>query len=307
MPFHKPLPSILVATCMMVMSTSACSKRQMHQTDQIIERILLPFEDTTTVAVVACDPESGWSLERNPDRVFHAASTMKIAVLIELFRQAQTGRFDLDDSLSVTTRFTSLADGSTYTLDRTTDSDRALFERVGQPVSLRELAHRMINVSSNLATNLLIEYISVDSVQQTIERLGTRHMQVLRGVEDIAAYRMGLNNTATAADLATLLTALTAGQAVGKRADREMLAILEEQRFNEMIPAGLPSAARVAHKTGQITAIHHDAAAIHPSGRPPYVLVILTEGFPDDKVSARIGAEITEAVHDAVLRARRSQ
>jgi beta-lactamase class A len=77
-----------------------------------------------------------------------------------------------------------------------------------------------------------------------------------------------------------------------------MLAILARQQFNEMIPAGLPPGTQVAHKTGQITAIHHDAAVVTPAGGPPYVLVVLIEGIADDVVSAALGARVAQTVHE---------
>ena len=79
-----------------------------------------------------------------------------------------------------------------------------------------------------------------------------------------------------------------------------MLEILAAQRFNEMIPAGLPEGTRVAHKTGEITKIHHDAAIVYPEGADPYVLVILTRGLADDADSAALGAEISRVVYEAV-------
>ncbi|MEO1478796.1 MAG: serine hydrolase, partial [Bacteroidota bacterium] len=172
-----------------------------------------------------------------------------------------------------------------------------------EPVPLRTLAERMVTHSSNLATNLLIAHVGADSVQATIERLGTTTMRVLRGVEDIPAYRAGLSNTATAHDLAQLMSALMDGRAVGPEADAAMVEILLDQRHNEMIPARLPSDTRVAHKTGWITRIHHDAAIVYPepdaSSQAPYVLVILTEGIDDYDASAALGASIAGAVHAA--------
>lgn len=167
-------------------------------------------------------------------------------------------------------------------------------------MSVRDLVYQMITVSSNLATNLLIDFISADSVQATSERLGTTTMRVLRGVEDIKAYQQDLSNSATATDLATLLDALRRGAAVSPEADSAMVAVLLDQQFNEMIPAGLPADTRVAHKTGWITEIHHDAAIVYPAQDEPYVLVILTEGIVEEKASAALGAAITRLVHQAL-------
>ena len=223
---------------------------------------------------------------------------MKVPVMIEVFRQAEAGRLALDDSLEVENAFRSIVDGSPYRIED--DSDDAIYERLGGKMAVRDLVYQMITVSSNLATNLLIGHVGADSVQQTIERLGTDTMRVLRGVEDIKAYRQGLSNTATAADLARLLEAIMQGRAVSPQADAAMVEVLLDQRFNTMIPAGLPEGARAAHKTGWITAIHHDAAIVYPEEGAPYVLVILTEGIEDEKESAALGAEVARLVHEAL-------
>jgi beta-lactamase class A len=249
------------------------------------------------IAVSIRDPHTGVALHRNGDSLLHAASTMKVPVLIELFRQAEAGRFSLDDSVVVKNEFTSILDGSAYVIED--DSDEATYELLGTRQPIRMLAERMSIVSSNLATNLLIELVGADSVQATIERLGTTHMRVYRGVEDIPAYRAGLNNTATSRDLALLMEHLGAGTAVSPSADAEMRDILLRQRYDEMIPTGLPGVA-VAHKTGWITGIRHDAALVLPDGSPPYALVVLTRDVPTPEQADALGAEIARAVHAAL-------
>ena len=161
------------------------------------------------------------------------------------------------------------------------------------------VTHKLfVCIPSNLATNILIEKVGADSTQRTIQRLGTKTMKVLRGVEDLKAYRNNLNNTATAADLAVILQAIAEGRSVSTEADNQMVDVLAEQEFNEMIPAGLPSGTRVAHKTGQISSIHHDAGIVYPNQGEPYVLVILIEGIENDRVSANLGSQLTTAIHD---------
>lgn len=265
--------------------------------EETLDAIIAPHPEAT-VAVAVRDAQTGTVLDRNGDRAFHAASTMKVPVMIEVYRQAALGRFSLDDTLPVENAFRSIVDGSAYSIED--DSDDAIYERLGQAMTIRDLVYQMITVSSNLATNLIIDYVSADSVQATCERLGTTTMQVLRGVEDIKAYRQGLSNSATAADLAMLLDALRHGTAVSPEADSAMIKVLLDQTFNTMIPEGLPADARAAHKTGWITRIHHDAAIVYPAQGEPYVLVILTEGIDDETVSAALGAEIAQAVHAAL-------
>ena len=230
----------------------------------------------------------------DPDKAFHAASTMKVPVMIELFRQAQAGQLSLDDPLPIRNEFHSIVDGSVYQLDVGDDSDADVYKPIGKTLSLRALCEAMITVSSNFAANLLIERLGVENIRQTVTRLGADGMQVLRGVEDDKAFEKGLNNTTTARGLLILLEKIANGQAVDKTADAEMVSILERQHFNNAIPAGLPEGTVVAHKTGNITKIHHDAAVVF--GPRPYVLVVLVRGLADEGHSAELIASISREV-----------
>lgn len=262
---------------------------------------VLARHPTATVAVVVrrAAPGDTVAYSRNADRPFHAASTMKVPVMIEAFRQVEAGRRAWDDLVRVENRFRSIVDGSEFAI--TDDSDDALYSLLGQDVPFRDLVERAITTSSNLATNLLIDRLTADSVQATAVRLGAPGMRVLRGVEDLKAFEAGLSNRTTAGALATLMEALRDGRAVSPEADAAMIDVLDDQAFNEMIPADLPAGVRVAHKTGEITEIHHDAAIVYPEGAAPYVLVILTEGLEDHAESARLGAEVSRAIYDVLV------
>jgi beta-lactamase class A len=236
----------------------------------------------------------------DPDKEFHAASTMKVPVMIELYRQAEAGTLKLDEALPIKNEFHSIVDGSVYQLSVGDDSDAEVYKNVGKTMTLRELCEAMITVSSNFAANLLIERVGPENVRKTVTRLGADGMVVLRGVEDQKAFDKGLNNSTTARALAVLLQKLAAGKAVNVKADAEMVAILKRQTFNDGIPAGLPAGTPVAHKTGSITKIHHDAAIVY--GPHPYVLVILTRGIEDQKVSAALMASISREVWNTISR-----
>ncbi|TFG53912.1 MAG: serine hydrolase [Gemmatimonadales bacterium] len=236
----------------------------------------------------------------NADLRLHAASTMKVPVMIQLFRDAEAGRFDIDQPVPIGMTFRSIADGSLYDIDPASDSDSTLYQKVGSAVPARELIDLMITRSSNLATNILIELADARRVTATMRSLGADSIEVLRGVEDLKAYRAGLSNTTTARDLGVILTALAEGRAAGESATADMLAILEHQEFNEGIPAGLPAGTRVAHKTGWITAIDHDAAIVYPDGGPPYVLVVLVRGIEDHAVSSKLIATLSGITYRAL-------
>src|SRR3989449_704397 len=238
------------------------------------------------VGVYYRDLATGDSLTVGSAVRFHAASTMKIPVMIQLFRDRDAGLLSLDDSITITNPFRSIVDSSPYLLDVTDDSDSSLYKRVGQRASIRQLIELMETVSSNLATNLLITRVDAKRANATAHALGADSILVLRGVEDGKAYRAGLNNTTTARDLAMLLAAISNGTAASAASCREMLAILAKQQFNEGIPAALPPGTRVYHKTGWIgQVVYHDAALVEPVGGRGrrYVLVVLTRGIQKDE------------------------
>ncbi|HEV7509369.1 MAG TPA: serine hydrolase [Thermoanaerobaculia bacterium] len=230
------------------------------------------------------------------DEAFHAASTMKLPVMMALFQGIDAGERRLSDPIAVRNQFQSLVDASTFTLDPKDDGDPELYQAVGSTRTLDELIRRMIVRSSNLATNILIERLGASSATDLLRSLGAYQMKVLRGVEDEKSYQAGLNNTATAKDLATLLTALAKGETFSPASNAKMIEILEAQEFNEKIPAYLPQGTPIAHKTGDITGVHHDAAIVFPPGESPYVLVVLTAGFKDEKQANQIIAEISRVV-----------
>jgi beta-lactamase class A len=219
---------------------------------------------------------------------------MKVPVMIELFRQAEAGTLSLDEPLLVKNEFHSIVDGSVYHLSVGDDSDAEVYKAIGKTMTLRQLCEAMITVSSNFAANLLIERLGARNIQATVDRLGAGGMHVLRGVEDQKAFDRGMNNETTARALAVLLTKIAKGQAVSRNADAEMVEILKRQHFHDAIPAGVPPGTPVAHKTGNITKIHHDAAIVYGPRR--YVLVVLVRGIEDQKVSGPLIASISREV-----------
>jgi len=241
------------------------------------------------------------SIAIGADARFHAASTMKVPVMIQVFREVDARRLRLNDRLPVVNSFRSILDSSSYALDKADDSDSSLYDRVGQAMAVKDLVELMITVSSNLATNILIDRVRADSVRAALHDIGADSVTVLRGVEDGAAYRAGLNNTTTARGLGVVMAAIADGRAASAASCGEMVRVLRRQRFNAAIPAGLPRGAAAAHKTGWLTGVHHDAAIVYWRDRPRYVLVVLTRGIQEEAQSAALIAELTGMVNAYVL------
>ena len=228
---------------------------------------------------------------------FHAASTMKVPVMIQLFRMVDAGTLSLDQKITLKNEFTSIVGGGKYALDMADDSDSSLYQRVGQQVSVRDLIFLMITKSSNLATNVLISTADPNKINATMRQLGAEHIRVLRGVEDIAAYRAGLNNTVTARGLAVLMAAIAQDRAASAASCAEMRKILGAQEFKDEIPAGLPAGTLVAHTTGWVDGVVlHDAAIVYPTGGTPYVLVVLTGEIQETPHASKLIADISRLI-----------
>jgi beta-lactamase class A len=217
--------------------------------------------------------------------------------MIELFHQVLAGKVRLDQPVEIKNEFHSIVDGSLFSLNAADDSETDLYKANGQTRTLAELCELMITVSSNFATDLVTEKLGPANVQTTVQALKADGVKVLRGVEDQKAYDRGLNNTTTARGLLVLMEAIAKGQAVDAGAAKQMIEILERQKFNEGIPAGVPAGTKVAHKTGELPKINHDAAIVFAPR--PYVLVVLVRGMDDFKQSSALMAGISRELYQA--------
>jgi beta-lactamase class A len=261
---------------------------------------LIKSSGAEAVGVGFYDLASGRELLINADENFHAASTMKVPVMMELYRQSAAKKFSLDDRILIKNDFVSIADGSHYSISVSDDSEPTFYRRIGEMETIRELMRLMIVMSSNLATNILIERVGAENVMKLMRRLGANHIQVRRGVEDTKAFERKMNNTTTARDLMILMRRIAEHHAVSAKACDEMIQVMLAQQFNEGIPAGVGKGAKVAHKTGSITKINHDAAIVFPPNRKPYVLVVLTRGFADHKRAHKLIADISSVIYSNV-------
>lgn len=254
-----------------------------------IEELGIAFWDAETTIQWSC----------NADRYFHAASTMKLAVLLAVFRQILRGELTADAPVHVRNKFTSIVERRPFALELSRDADPEVFAHLGRTMSVEQLAYQMITSSSNFATNLLVDVVGVPVIQRALLELRIDGVRVLRGVEDQLAFDAGLNNEVTANGLLRLLRLVAEDEAYSPEASQRMRDILLDQRLKSGIPAGLPKDARVAHKTGNISTVHHDAGIVYLEGRKPYVLVILTE-FPMLTGSASAVAEVSRDIYECL-------
>jgi beta-lactamase class A len=254
--------------------------------------------NASAIAVAAYDFEhhTTWSL--NPARWFHAASTIKVPVLLAVYEAMEQHRFEPFSRVHVRNRFLGVVDGGPFRVVLERDANAAVHAARGRMLTVHELAEHMIVTSSNLATNLLLDLVGVEAARAALARLHLGGIDLQRGVEDEAAWAAGINNRVTAAGLCDAMRLIEEGKAISPEASRAMLDILHQQRFRSGIPAGLPEEARVAHKTGEISTVAHDAGIVYLDGRDAYVVVILTEWAPEVGGRQETIAGISRAVYE---------
>ncbi|TVQ03973.1 MAG: serine hydrolase [Balneolaceae bacterium] len=261
-----------------------------------IEQFLDSLEGTFAVWFQHLDDEN-LHISINPDTLFHAASTMKTPVMAELFRRAESGDFDLADSIQVVNLFYSIVDGSEFQLDLNPDGDDPFERKVGEMATLFDLNHAMITYSSNIATNLILQLVGVEKTTETMRKLGAERIEVIRGLYDMKAFELGLNNRTTAQDLGIIFEKIARKKAVSPAMDELMIEVLKDQFYRDVFPVHLPDNVVVANKTGFITGVVHDSAIIFLPDGQSYVLIFLSKNLPDNQIGTAGGAEISRMIY----------
>lgn len=249
--------------------------------------------------VVSVSARSGSHVvyEHDPDAQHYAASIMKLPVLAAAHRLAERGLLDLDRSVEVHDEFASVLPGRTFAMDETEDSDPQTWAALGHAVRLGDLVERMVTVSGNLATNLVLERVGVDEVAAVLADAGcTERTALPRGIEDYPARDAGHDNLITAADLARVLVALAEGALAGPEASADCERTLRAQTYRDGIPAGLPAGLVIANKTGWVDGVNHDVALVRTADGPPVALAVLVSvpGTPESREAGI--ARIAEAL-----------
>lgn len=253
------------------------------------------------LAVALHDLETGREFHYRAERWFHAASTIKLAVLLGVYGAIHEKRLVPQSRLHVRNRFRSAYDGSSFRILSERDADSEVQSAIGKTMRIGELARNMIIRSSNLSTNLLLDLLGIEFLQRVLERYDLGGIDLRRGVEDELAFEHGINNRVTADGLVHLLRLIAEERAFGPELSRSMLDILHDQEFRSGIPAGLPAHARVAHKTGEISTVAHDAGIVYLPKRKPYVVAILTEWEPESSGRSPTIAAASYMVYEHVM------
>jgi beta-lactamase class A len=280
-------------TCVLFLTN--CGKQTREEASQQIEKIL--SKPKGTFAVAYKDLLTGEEILINEHLLFHAASTMKTPVMAEVYRQVAAGKFSLKDSILIKNEFVSILDSSSFSITRESDSDTLIYDHIGEKRTVYSLMYDMIIISSNLATNLVVELVDAKNVTQTMRSIGANDIQILRGVEDTKAYEAGMNNQVTAYDLMLLFEKIDKEEVVNAEASMAMMDILLDQKFNDIIPAKLPAEVKVAHKTGSITAVRHDSGIVFLPDGKKYILVLLSKDLEDEDAGVQAMADVSEVLY----------
>ena len=240
-----------------------------------------------TIAFQITDGEGRVLAERDPDRVFYAASTVKLAVLIAVMRAVDAGRISLEQHLTSTHRFVSLVpDGIEFGMEEDEFDDGMPPE--GEPISLHDVLWRMIAVSSNEATNLAVGVVGLDAVADAFACCGADRSAMQRLICDLQGRAAGLTHQTTAGDLVRVLSTIISGRAASPKSTRTMIGMLEDQQF-AYLGDGLPAGTRFGSKSGWVQGIQHDVAFVAPSGDlaadDTYLIAVCTRGYAEDEAT----------------------
>ena len=278
------------------LSLGSCDKKINYN---ILEKkIVSKFNDETgNFALAFKNLDDGKEILINENEIFHAASTIKTPVMIEFYRQLHQGKLSLKDTLQIKNEFKSIVDGSMYKLSEFDDSDKNTYNKLGQYYSINNLIYEMITISSNFATNILIDYIGANNVTKSMKEIGALNIDILRGVEDIKAFELGLNNTTSAKDLLIIYEKLAKGKIINNKSSAIMIDILKDQKYDDIIPKYLPKDIEIANKTGMITGVHHDSGIVFLKDGKKYIIIILSKNMSDMESGTEMMAKISELIY----------
>ena len=293
------MKNILLSTLILIITIFSCEEKNKYSSLEIKVRELLESQNGT-FAIAFKNLEDGNEILINEDEIFHAASTMKTPVMIEVYRKKMIGEISLDDSIFVKNEFESIVDKSTFQLSEFDDSDKNTYDKIGRYISLRELVFDMISISSNFATNLVIKYIGAENINNTMSDIGAKNINVLRGVEDIKAFEKGLNNTTSARDLLVIYEKLANGKVLNRDLSNEMVEILKNQKYDDIIPKYLPKEIEVAHKDGWINGVRHDSGIVFLENGVTYVLILLSKNLDNELEGADILAKVSLEIYNHI-------
>jgi beta-lactamase class A len=236
------------------------------------------------LGVAILDLTSGQKFLLHPDEIFPQASSIKIAVLAELYHQAQTGKVKLTDLYTV------------QSSDLVPDSNimGGLTPGVTK-ITLRDLATMMVAVSDNSATNVLIDRLGMENVNALMDSLGLAHTRLRRKMMDLKAAGEGRENVSTPGEMMTLLEDLYRGKVLNKEMTADFFKILSTPK-QSFIPRDLPEGLKIANKPGELEGVRNDSGIVFVENRP-YVICIMTTYLRNEREGEKAISRISAATY----------
>ena len=217
-------------------------------------------------ALEVFDLSTGYHTGLNASASMPAASTIKIPVMVEVFHQLETGRFDLQKRVVL----------------RTSDKDWGSGDLCDAPAGtsypVSELLEKMIDISDNTATNMLIRLVGRHNINHSMTNLGLARTR-LRDDIRTTGWSVRLELRTSPSDLVRLLTLMAQRRLIDEWSSNEMISILEQDQYNTLIPEPLPDDVPIAHKTGSFFDTLNDAGIVYTSDAP-YVIAVMTTALP---------------------------
>jgi beta-lactamase class A len=279
-------PGPLLPGAPQYVSAEAVATPEMQSKWAAIERdILRSLRDFRgDLGFVIKDLSTGLTMAREPDKVFPAASMIKVPIMIACFKAAAEGRISLRGVLKV------------KPADKTRGSGNLRASPSGTPVTIEKLIELMVTSSDNTAANMLIDLLGFEYLGTTFRDLGLEHTNLSRKMMDFRSRRRGLENYTTPREMAGLLERIYRGTCVSPDISARCLAILKNQKVNDRIPRYLPRTVCVAHKTGLENGVCHDAGVVY-SERGNVLICVLTQGNTGATIAKRMIARIASRVY----------
>lgn len=234
------------------------------------------------------DLSSGLVAAYNADASMPAASTIKVAVMVEVFKKLETGAFTLNDRVTLRAS------------DRDDGSGDLSFAPAGSSYTIADLLARMIDVSDNTAANMLIRKVGRQNINRTMYALGLRHTYLADYIRtDDWSVRDDLRSSAS--DMVRLLRLMAKRRLVDAWASNQMIGILEDDRINSLLPAALPGKIAIAHKTGSFFDTLNDVGIVYAAGSP-YVIAVMTTALPSQGIGASFIHSLSRLVYQGERR-----
>ncbi len=233
-------------------------------------------------SVFCLELDRGLFVNWEGDVSFPAASTIKLPIMLALFQDIDAGKVRLDERLTIKPELIASGSGSIQ------------YEKPGREYTMLEIVTKMIAISDNTATNVIIERLGgAEALNQRFVEWGLQSTVIRNSLPDLEG-----TNTTTAQDLSNVLLTIEHGKSVSLKSRDRMLGILEQTTTNTLLPPGLEKGSLIFHKTGDIGTVLGDTGIVDMLNGDRYVITVLAKRPHNDPQGKLLIQEISKAVYE---------